>query len=71
MRDRHGNVVKCNCCGKQLVSGRQTDRFVTWKEGAVADFNGVICGLCAADLDDNGLFPNEPGYNIETRRGLA
>ena len=62
-------VLKCNCCGRQLVAGKQSSKYVTWKEHAVADVGGAICGLCAADLDENGLFPNEPGYDEETRRG--
>lgn len=53
----------CSCCGKQAVKSWKPDRCddrCTTMEGAVADFPpNVICGYCAEDLDENGLFPEE------------
>jgi len=55
-------VVYCSCCCKQVVDQRNCsphDSRVTRALGAVADVNGIICGFCAKDLDENGLFPEE------------
>ena len=49
--------------GKQAIKSWKPDRYdddCTTMEGAVADFPpNVICGYCAEDLDENGLFPEE------------
>lgn len=56
-------TVVCSCCSKQAVEWRpqRNDKFVTTIEGARADANPrlCICGYCAEDLDENGLFPEE------------
>ena len=56
-------IIRCTCCGKQAIKNQNPsmyDRYTTKLEGSVADFGGdVICGYCAQDLDEYGLFPNE------------
>lgn len=56
-------IIHCTCCGKQAVRGQNpsiSNSCITKLEGSVADFGGdVICGYCAQDLDEYGLFPNE------------
>lgn len=55
--------VVCPCCGKQLVhSGASAgDKFcTTWKGARASGTAGeAICGYCAEDLDENGMFPEE------------
>lgn len=55
-------IIYCSCCGKQAVN-RIIDRgdYITTLIGAVVStvHNECICGYCAADLDENGLFPEE------------
>ena len=57
------NRVRCSCCAKQIVTERfgRNDPQCTIAEGAVADVapGQAICGYCAQDLDENGLFPEE------------
>lgn len=55
-------IIRCSCCGKQAVSYNvsEYDKHCTILQGAKADFgNQVICGYCARDLDEYGLFPEE------------
>lgn len=55
-------IIRCSCCGKQAVDRPGETSCTTTLIGAVADFGGqVICGICAKDLDENGLFPEEHG----------
>ena len=55
--------IYCSCCCKQAVRNQNPDRhdkYITKLEGAKADFNNrVICGYCAEELDEDGLFPEE------------
>jgi len=55
-------IVYCDCCGRQVIQ-HLTDRndpHCTTSQGAVASFPpNVICGYCAEELDENGLFPEE------------
>ncbi len=55
--------IVCCCCGKQALINQENryDLYTTTLKGAVAAFesNEVICGYCAEDLDENGLFPEE------------
>ena len=56
-------IIHCTCCGKQAVRGQYPsigNSYITKLESSIADFGGyVICGYCAQDLDEYGLFPNE------------
>lgn len=59
----HTKVI-CSCCGRQLVKGvtkRGVDDYVTTYDDARADIGAgkAICGICAAELDENGMFPEE------------
>ncbi len=54
--------IVCCCCGRQLVKDCiVTDDRRTTYIGAVAGItaDSPICGECAKDLDENGLFPEE------------
>lgn len=53
--------IYCCCCTKQIVSGevKKQDEYVTQSRGSRFMCEGVICGFCAEDLDENGLFPEE------------
>jgi hypothetical protein len=54
--------VYCSSCARQAVSGATDpfDEHITTRIGAVADVGGTcICGHCAKDLDENGMFPEE------------
>lgn len=58
--------IICSCCAKQAVDGVQSrnDEYVTTLVGARRDCNPkfCICGYCAEDLDENGLFPEERAF---------
>lgn len=53
----------CTCCGKQIVKDQHpkpNNPYITIQEGAKKDCGSkIICGYCAKDLDENGLFPEE------------
>jgi len=55
--------IYCCCCGKQAIPKairNKYDRLTTTLEGAKANFgNTVFCGICAEELDENGMFPEE------------
>lgn len=57
--------INCNCCSKQIINDFHTnkvskfDEYLTTSIGSVRDCVGYICGHCAEDLDENGLFPEE------------
>lgn len=56
--------IYCCCCGKQAIKDQNPsryDKYVTKLEGSKAAFKAdeVICGYCAEELDENGLFPEE------------
>lgn len=55
-------IIKCACCGKQIVkySVSRYDEFST--NGPVVFMGptlGVSCKYCSEDLNENGLFPEE------------
>lgn len=56
-------IIYCSCCSKQVVrdyNPPRHDKYVTKYEGARADFPpNVICGYCAEELDEYGMFPEE------------
>ena len=55
--------IICDCCGRQAIQEETniSDPYVTTLFGARASFSKdrCICGHCAEDLDENGLFPEE------------
>ena len=54
--------IYCCCCGRQLVSYEtaSNDKHIVCSKGAKAGFPGTaFCRDCGADLDENGLFPEE------------
>lgn len=55
--------IICSCCAKQALNEQvlPSDEYCTTLIGARADANPsmVICGHCAKDLDEDGLFPEE------------
>lgn len=56
-------IIYCECCGKQAVSYLvpRNDKYCTVRLGAKSGFKSdtCICGYCAEELDENGLFPEE------------
>lgn len=52
-------VVKCVVCGRQVVNFNANDEYIVGIAGAKAAIGGVFCVDCGADLDENGLFPEE------------
>ena len=51
--------VICECCGRQITR-TGGDNYTASAIGAVRSIgNTAICGECASDLDENGLFPEE------------
>ena len=58
-----GNRIYCCCCSKQILKDdniSRRDNYVTTAKNAKYDCCGkIICGYCAEDLDENGLFPEE------------
>ena len=49
----------CECCGRQIIPAGG-DYNTAPQIGAVRTCgNNAICGDCAKDLDQNGLFPEE------------
>ena len=56
-------IIRCECCAKQAIESdvSRYDEYCTIAKGAVAGFasNTFICGYCAEELDENGLFPEE------------
>lgn len=56
--------IYCSCCARQIIqnSGQSSERTAPGL-GAKADIgNQAICGDCAKDLDDNGMFPEEQAF---------
>ena len=45
----------CTCCGKQVVDAIVSinEPYMTILKNSVCDFNGLICGYCSNDLDEN------------------
>lgn len=62
--------MKCCCCGRQVVSYRASDNTIIGP-GFTKMVNGVCCKECSADLDENGLFPEERAqvYSLEENNG--
>lgn len=66
-------IIRCSCCAKQAINRyvSRFDKYCTILDGAKADFNNqVICGYCAKDLDEYGLFPEERSMLTEEERWL-
>lgn len=55
----HNRIVQCVVCCRQVVSYNANDEHIVGAEGAKAAIGGVFCVDCGADLDENGLFPEE------------
>lgn len=54
--------VYCSCCAKQITNAHvlRENKEMTIAQGAKASFgNQKICGYCADELDENGLYPEE------------
>lgn len=60
--------IFCTCCGKQAIKKEvsRDDDLVTTLIGAKTMFKSdeFICGFCAEDLDENGLFPEERSQSV-------
>lgn len=59
----------CACCGRQIVDYPANEEHIVGG-GRVVPMGptlGVACHMCAQDLDENGNFPNEPGYKDKRR----
>lgn len=53
-------MMVCECCGRQIVPGHGTpDNYITYGPVTRLVGNQYICAVCAADLDEDGLFPEE------------
>lgn len=59
-------IHRCCCCGKQIVDYQvgRNEEYCTIKDRAVSigPSLGFVCGYCAEDLDEEGLFPEERGF---------
>ena len=58
------NIVYCPSCAKQVIKGRNPDRYdkyYTKLEGGRAGFNRneIFCGYCAEEMDEYGRSPEE------------
>jgi hypothetical protein len=52
--------ITCECCGRQIISGCGTpDKFITFGPVTRLVGNQYMCAVCAADFDEDGLFPEE------------
>lgn len=57
--------IVCACCGRQIVSNRflrtssPMARYITYGPAKVLCAGKYACAECSADLDKNGLFPEE------------
>lgn len=58
--------IHCSCCARQVSRDTHTLKVgrnnleLTTQIGAVRGFaEEVICGYCAEELDENGMFPEE------------
>lgn len=55
--------IYCSCCAKQIIHGcpSKSDVNVTTSIGVKSGFSSdsPICGYCAEELDEYGLFPEE------------
>lgn len=57
-------MIKCTCCAKQIVSYKvePNDKYCTNGPCISMGTLGWSCYCCSQDLDQNGLFPEEEGY---------
>ena len=54
------NIIKCCCCGRQIVSyPANDDRVVGGGPVTHMGIGEYACYMCAAGLDENGNFPEE------------
>ncbi len=53
--------IYCCVCGLQITEIKQ--EWTTAGPATIMGHNEYACGECAKDLDENGLFPGEMGYN--------
>jgi len=51
--------MRCNSCGRFLVSNRQTNNDEFIGPPFTKDVKGLICKDCSHDLDKNGNFKEE------------
>jgi len=53
----------CQCCSRQIVSYKANEERIVGGEPSIIMVNGLCCFMCAKDLDENGLFPEERELN--------
>ena len=62
MTSKTNKKVYCTCCARQAFFGGGDTEYTTELKNSVCDIGGVICGNCAKDLDENGMFPEEYAF---------
>ncbi len=56
------NRIVCSCCARQIIHGNgKGDKWVTFGPVTLLGINQYACCECSADIDENGLFPEERG----------
>jgi hypothetical protein len=57
----------CCVCGRQIVSYKSNDQYTVGGFPATHMCgNDLCCHICAEDLDENGLFPEERSAAYDT-----
>lgn len=52
--------IVCECCGRQILPGPGVpDKYVTYGPARRLVADQYLCGQCARELDEDGLFPEE------------
>jgi len=51
--------INCQCCGRQIVRRQVNDECCVGGQPPTVMVGGFCCHVCAQDLDEYGLFPEE------------
>lgn len=55
--------IYCACCSRRIVYNNpdscSSEKWITYHEARANFGNTVFCRICAKDLDENGMFPED------------
>lgn len=51
--------IECEVCSRQVIDADVDDAYCAPLKGGRMGFRSIICGICAKELDENGMYPEE------------